>query len=103
VTKTMLGLSAPTRPVIVTRARTVSETVRRDPFRGEPVGDSRDSRRCVVMGIRTSRLELVRQHSDENDAHNAQLEHLRTERAIAIGAGNHVEAARLARQIAGML
>ncbi len=102
--KTMLGLSAPTQPVIVTRARTVSETVRRDPFRGEPVGESRESRRCVVMGAKTAfRLELVHQHSDANDAHNAQLEHLRTERAIAIGAGNHVEAARLARQIAGML
>jgi hypothetical protein len=101
--KTILGLQAPTQPVLITRARTVSETVPRDPFRGAPVGESRASRRCVVMGARTLRLELVRQHNDANDAHNAQLEHLRTERAVAIGRGDHAEAARLARRIGGML
>lgn len=100
--RTMLGLAAPVQPVVITRA--VSVVQRRDPFRGSPVGESVRARRCLVLGVQsTARLELVAQHSDANDAHNAQLECLRAERAAAIGRGDHADAARIARRIGAAL
>lgn len=96
--KTMLGLAAQPQPVIITRS--ISVVRQRDPFRGAPVGESREVRREKVLGIKTAfKLELVPDMREQNDARNAQLEVLRRGQREAYERGDFAESARLLRRI----
>lgn len=68
----------------------------RDPFRGAPIGESRESRKCVVMGVRmAARREVI-----EPTVFDLRLEIWKRARDDAAKRDDHAQVAFLTRCIA---